>query len=68
MQAKPFFEKVLLMGVIYYVQFAKYVFVWWFAVSIHHEISLVKTRIQYMEKTLFERVEYYLGLIAPKLF
>ena len=34
LQAKPFFEKVLLMGIIYYVQFAKYVFVWWFAVSV----------------------------------
>lgn len=38
--AKPFFEKVLLMGIIYYVQFAKYVFVWWFAESVSMLIGL----------------------------
>jgi len=37
---KPFLEKILLMGIIYYVQFAKYVFVWWFAESICMLIGL----------------------------
>lgn len=37
---KSFFEKVYLMGIIYYVQFTKYVFVWWFAESVSMLIGL----------------------------